>query len=705
MTDPTRRNRLDEEQSPYLQQHADNPVHWQPWDDDALAAAKERDVPIFLSIGYSACHWCHVMEDESFQNESVASVLNEHFVPIKVDREERPDLDSIYQTICQLVTGGGGWPLSVWLTPDGKPFYVGTYFPPKARGRVPGFRDLLENITGSWTDPDQREEMETRAEQWTDAIAGELEEVPDQPGKAPEADVLESTAQRVVKSADREYGGFGSGQKFPQTGRIRALLRAADRTGEKAYRAVAEETLDAMIRGGLFDHVGGGFHRYTTDREWVVPHFEKMLYDNAEITRALLAGYQLTGYDRYVRAARETLSFVERELTHPDGGFYATLDAQSDGEEGAFYVWTPEEIDTAVDDDTAADLFCDRYGVTESGNFEDGNTVLTVQTGIDELAETYDRSAEDVESSLETARKQLFEHRGQRPNPGRDEKVLAGWNGLMISAFAEGALVRPGAGLADTAERALSFVRSQLWDEKERRLARREKDGDVSGDGYLEDYAFLGRGALHLYETTGSVEALGFAIDLATAIEREFWDETERTLYFTPESGESMIARPQELSDQSTPSSAGVATSLLLALDQFVSHDRFGSIAETVLSTHAETIESDPLRCLSLALAADEHAAGPIELTVAAEELPPSFREQLATTYLPRRIVAPRPPTTDGVAEWVEELGLDEIPPIWAGRDQQADEPTAYLCKNFTCSPPKTDIAEALAWRSDTQGT
>lgn len=700
MTDPTSRNRLGEEASPYLEQHADNPVHWQPWDDDALSAAKERDVPIFLSIGYSACHWCHVMEDESFQDESVASVLNDNFVPIKVDREERPDLDSIYQTICQLVTGGGGWPLSVWLTPDGKPFYVGTYFPPTARGRAPGFRDLLENVAGSWADPEQREEMKTRAEQWTDAIAGELEEVPEQPGEAPESDVLRSTAQRIAKSADREHGGFGSGQKFPQTGRVRALLRATERTGRDVYRDVAEETLDAMVHGGLFDHVGGGFHRYTTDREWVVPHFEKMLYDNAEITRVLLAGYQLTGHDRYAEAARRTLTFVERELTHPDGGFYATLDAQSDGEEGAFYVWTPEEIDAAVDEETVADLFRDRYGVTESGNFEGGNTVLTAQAGIDELAEAYDRTAESVEESLETARRQLFERREQRQRPGRDEKVLAGWNGLMISAFAEGALACNEPGLAETAERALAFVREQLWDEEERRLARREKDGDVSGEGYLEDYAFLGRGALHLHEATGALEPLGFALDLATAIEQEFWDE-DRTLYFTPESGESMIARPQELSDQSTPASAGVATSLLLALDGFVPHDRFGSIAETVLSTHTKKIESDPLRCVSLALAADERASGPIELTIAADDLPPSFREQLATTYLPRRLIGRRPPTADGVAEWVDWLGLDATPPIWAGRDQQADEPTVYLCENFTCSPPKTDLEAALAWRSD----
>jgi uncharacterized protein YyaL (SSP411 family) len=697
MTDSTRQNRLDEEQSPYLRQHADNPVHWQPWDDEALEAAEERDVPIFLSVGYSACHWCHVMEDESFQDESVAATLNENFVPIKVDREERPDLDSIYQTICQLVSGGGGWPLSVWLTPDGKPFYVGTYFPKEARGRTPGFESLLENITNSWNDPDDREEMENRADQWTNAIEGQLEDVPDQPGEIPDSGFLDTVAQAAVRSADREYGGFGSGQKFPQTGRIRALIRAYERTERSVYREIVEETLDAMVGGGLFDHVGGGFHRYTTDREWVVPHFEKMLYDNAEISRVLLAGYQLTGHERYANAARETFRFIDRELTHDDGGFYSTLDAQSGGEEGTFYVWTPEQVHAAVDDETAADLFCDRYGVTESGNFENNTTVLTIDTRLEELAEEYDLSVDTVETKLEDARQQAFESREERVRPGRDEKVLAGWNGLMISALAEGALVLDET-CAEQARDALSFVREHLWDESNEELSHRYKDGDVKGDGYLEDYAFLGRGALHLYEATGEVEHLECALELARAIEREFWDPEEGTLYFTPESGETLVARPQELLDQSTPSSAGVAASLFLALDQFVPHERFGEIADTVLSTHVSSIESNPLQHATLSLAADEHAFGHVELTITADELPSEWREQIGSTYLPRRLIAMRPPE-DGLNDWLASLDLDEVPPIWAKRGTTDDKPTVYLCEEFTCSPPKTDIEDALAWR------
>ncbi|WP_254544388.1 thioredoxin domain-containing protein [Halomarina pelagica] len=694
----TDRNRLDEERSPYLRQHADNPVNWQPWDEDALAAARERDVPIFLSIGYSACHWCHVMEEESFEDEGVAELLNEHFVPIKVDREERPDLDSLYISICQMVRGNAGWPLSVWLTPDGRPFYVGTYFPREPQRGMPGFRGLLSDIAESWADPDDRREMETRADQWTRAIEDELESVPDQPGEPPEADHLARVAEATVRAADREHGGFGQGQKFPQTGRIHLLLRAYDRTGRDAYRAVVDETLSAMANRGLYDHVGGGFHRYTTDRSWTVPHFEKMLYDQAELVRAMLAGFQATGNARYRHVADETLAFVERELRHEGGGFFSTLDARSGGEEGTFYVWTPESVREAVDDGTAADLFCAYYGVTESGNFEGGTTVLTVSSSLADLAEEFDLDPGTVEAKLAAAHDDVFEARERRERPPRDEKVLAGWNGLMISAFAAGALVAS-EGYADRATEALAFVREHLWDADEGVLHRRYKDGEVAIRGYLEDYAFLGRGALRCYEATGEVEHLAFALDLARAIEREFWDGSSGTLYFTPESGEDLVARPQELTDHSTPSSAGVAASLLLALDHFAPDEGFGDVAESVLSTHGNRIRGDPLQHAALALAADEYASGHVELTVAADGLPREWRDRLATTYLPRRLLAPRPPTDDGLSAWLSELGLDDAPPIWASRDAIDDEPTVYLCEDFACSPPQTALSDALAWR------
>ena len=713
---PTDRNRLTEEASPYLRQHADNPVNWQPWDDDALAAAEERGVPIFLSVGYAACHWCHVMADESFEDERVAEVLNDRYVPIKVDREERPDVDSIYQTIAQMVTRGGGWPLSVWLTPDGRPFYVGTYFPPEPRGQMPGFLDLLTGLADTWEN--DREEVENRADQWAAAIRGEVEDV-EGTGEAPEPGVVESAAGSAVRSADRGNGGFGTqGPKFPQTGRIHLLLRAYDRTGRDAFLDVAVEALDAMATKGLYDHVGGGFHRYCVDPAWEVPHFEKMLYDNAELPKAYLAGYQVTGEERYAEVVRETLAFLERELGHPDGGFYSTLDAQSEAaggrgdgneggerEEGAFYTWTPAEVRSAVDDagldETHADLFCDRFGVTESGNFE-GTNVLGVSETVEALCGEYDLEEDEVETRLDAVREALFESREDRPRPPRDEKVLAGWNGLVVSAFAEAGLVLDPT-YADRAVEALAFVREHLWDGE--RLSRRFRDGgdgapDVGVDGYLQDYAYLARAALDCYQATGDVDHLDFALDLARSIESEFWDDERDALYFTPRGGETLLARPQELSDQSTPSSAGVAIDTLLALSHFTPDDRFEGIADAALSTYGSRVESNPLQHAALTLAADRREVGSTELTVVADALPDAWREAIGRTYLPNRLLSVRPPD---VSPWLDRLGLAEAPPIWAGRDADGAEPTIYACRSYTCSPPQTDVEAALEWAAEVE--
>jgi len=725
MTD-TNANRLADAASPYLRQHADNPVAWQPWDDAALEAARERDVPIFLSVGYSACHWCHVMAEESFEDEATAEVLNEEFVPVKVDREERPDIDQLYLTICQLVRGNAGWPLSVWLTPDLKPFFVGTYFPPEPRRGMPGFRDLLTDIAGSWSTPEDRREMEQRAEQWTRAIEDELEDVPE-PEAVPESDLLTDAGAAAVRAADREHGGFGEGQKFPQPGRLHLLARAYDATEREVYREVLDETLSAMASRGLYDHLGGGFHRYCVDRQWAVPHFEKMLYDQAELTRAMLEGYRLTGTDRYADAARETLEFVERELTHPDGGFYSTLDAESvvpngttdrsDGatkesvppgetvddhgerEEGAFYVWTPEQVHMLLGDEELADLFCARYGVTESGNFERGTSVLGISRSVESLAEEFDRSPEEVREGLATAESRLFEARKERPRPPRDEKVLAGWNGLMVWAFADGALTL-GDRFAETAADALAFVREELWDAESGTLSRRYAAGHdgTAVPGYLEDYAFLGRGALATYEATGDVDHLAFALDVARALADRFYDADRGTLYFTPTDGEELVARPQEVSDHATPSSSGVAASLLLALDGFVPEAGFEAVVQSTLEANSRRVRTNPLQHSALALAADEFTAGHVELTVAADGWPEGWRERVGETYLPRRLLTVRPSTDERLAPWLDRLRLDDAPPLWAGREA-SDGPTAYLCESFACSPPQSDLGDALAWR------
>ncbi|MFC7070307.1 thioredoxin domain-containing protein [Halobaculum lipolyticum] len=729
MSDPTARNRLDEEASPYLRQHADNPVHWQPWDDDALAAARERDVPIFLSVGYSACHWCHVMEEESFEDEAVAEVLNEEFVPVKVDREERPDVDRVYQTVNQLVNGRGGWPLSVWLTPDGKPFYVGTYFPRDGRQGMPGFLEICRNLANSWADPDQRGDMEARAEQWTGAARDELESSddggvdPDADGAAageapagraatalPDADVLSDAVTAAMRSADREHGGFGrQGPKFPQTGRIDLLMQAYARSGREEPLNVAVETLDAMAGGGLYDQVGGGFHRYCTDREWVVPHFEKMLYDNAELARVYLDAYRLVGRPTYARTAQETLAFLERELSHPDGGFYGTLDADSGEGEGEFYVWTPETVADAlaadgVDDEETVELVCDRFGVASGGNFERGTTVLTRATPAEDLAEEYGLEVAEVRERLLRARTALFEHRErERERPPRDEKVLAGWNGLAISAFAAGARTLDPA-LADRGADALAFVRDHLWDGD--RLSRRyiEREGDAVGDGevkgvgYLEDYAYLGRAALELYGVTGEIDHLAFALDLARVVVDAFYDDADGTIYATPADGEELVVRPQEPTDASTPSSLGVATRLLLDLDVFAPDADFEAVARDVLATHADAVTTSPLEHVTLALATARAESGPFELTLACDDLPEEWWDTLASRYLPGVIVAPRPAGDDGLDGWLTALGLDEAPPVWEGRGARDDLPTAYACRDFTCSPPNHDLRAALEW-------
>jgi len=698
-------NRLDEAASPYLRQHADNPVAWQPWDEEALELAEERGVPIFLSIGYAACHWCHVMAEESFEDPAVARRLNEEFVPIKVDREERPDIDTLYMNVCQMVRGSGGWPLSVWLTPEGKPFHVGTYFPPEATGNMPAFGSVLDDIAASWNDSERRPRLESQADQWANSAKDELEGTPDRAGEAPDEGFLDTAANAAVRGADRQEGGWGQSQKFPHPGRIHLLFRAFERTDRDTYRDVALETLDAMAAGGLYDHVGGGFHRYCVDREWTVPHFEKMLYDNAEIPRAFLAGYQLTGRERYAEVARETFEFVDRELTHPDGGFYSTLDAESEDstgtrEEGAFYVWTPETVQEAVDDGTAADLFCKRYGVTGAGNFENETTVLTESTPVGELAADAVMDTDAVEASIDEARERLFEARERRSRPPRDGKILAGWNGLMISALAEGSIVLDSTH-ADVAAEALSFCRERLWDDEARRLNRRFERGEVGIEGYLEDYAYLGRGAFDLYQATGDVGHLAFAVELGRVIQEAFYDDSAETLYFTPTGGETLLARPQQLADSSTPSSTGVAVQLLESLSAFVPDAGFGGTVEAVLETHTSTLESDPLSHTSLTLVAVDRSIGTPELTVAADGLPDAWRETLETSYLPARTLSVRPPTEAGLSAWLDTLGLDAAPPIWADRDAVDDRETVYACRSFTCSPPKHSMEEAIAWLQD----
>jgi len=718
MSDPSARNRLDETASPYLRQHADNPVNWQPWDEAAFEAARERDVPIFLSIGYSACHWCHVMAEESFSDPEVAEVLNEQFVPIKVDREERPDVDSLYMTVCQAVRGGGGWPLSVFLTPEKEPFYVGTYFPKEAKRNQPGFLPLTERVAEEWRE--NRGELEDRAEQWMQTARGELESLPDPIEGGGDSPLLDA-ADELARAADDDHGGFGRAPKFPQASRVSALLRAHHRgrgDGELGtrYGDAARNALDAMADGGLFDHLGGGFHRYCTDAHWTVPHFEKMLYDQAALADLYVDGYRLFGDDRYAEVVEETLAFVDRELGHPEGGFYATQDARSappenpegDHEEGAFYVWTPEEVTEAVSeyaaeapadapDDVLADLACVRYGIDAAGNFEDGQTVLTVSASLADLADDFGRSEDEIADLLTAAERRLRAAREDRPRPARDEKVLAGWNGLMARAYAEAGLALD-TEYAERAADAVEYVRETLWDGE--RLSRRVIAGDVAGVGYAEDYAYLAAGALATYEATGDHGHLGFALDLADALLAECYDPETGALYETPESVEDVGVRSQDVADGPTPSPVGVAAETLLALDPIDPDAGYGDAAEAMLDRYGGRAETTPTSHATLALAADTRAEGLLEVTVAADALPDAWRERVGETYLPHRLLTVRPPTADGLAAWLDDLELGDAPPVWAGRGAVDGEPAAYVCRR-ACSPPVTTTEELGEWLAE----
>ncbi|SEV88657.1 thioredoxin domain-containing protein [Halobacterium jilantaiense] len=730
MTQPTDENRLDEAASPYLRQHADNPVNWQEWGEEAFRKAREHDAPIFLSIGYSACHWCHVMAEESFDDPEVAEKLNDNFVPVKVDREERPDVDSLYMKVSQVVRGGGGWPLSVFLTPDREPFYVGTYFPKHPKQGQPGFLQLLDDVTENWAE--DRDELEDRADQWLSAARGELEDLPE-PVDLGADSPLGDAADDIASAADRANGGFGRGQKFPQSGRLHVLLRASHLGDE--YAEVARETLDAMADGGLYDHVGGGFHRYCTDRDWTVPHFEKMLYDQAELARLYVDGHRALGDSRYVAVARETLDFVDRELGHPDGGFYATLDARSppvddpDGEreEGAFYVWTPDQIRDAVreyaedapsdaSDDVLADAVCERYGVDDAGNFENGTTVLTVSASVGEVADGFDADRETVGAWLDAAETRLRAARADRPRPARDDKVLAGWNGLMARAYAEAGLALDDR-FADRAADAVDFVREELWDghrlarrtidvrkttessSAARQNAARSEDGEVAGVGYAEDYAYLAAGALATYEATGDHRHLAFALDLADAVLDACYDDGSGALYETPEEIEDVDVRSQATGGGSTPSPVGVASETLLALDAFDPEAGYAEAATAMLQRYGGRIDTNPGRLPELALAADTNATGHREVTVAADRTPDDWRAAVGEAYLPDRLLTRRPPTDAGLAEWLADLEIEDAPPVWAVRSAD-DGPRAYVCRR-ACSPPLESAAEITEWLAE----
>src|SRR5215203_676075 len=682
-------NRLAAETSPYLLQHAENPVDWYPWGEEALARAREEDKPILVSVGYSACHWCHVMEHESFENEEIAATMNDLFVNIKVDREERPDLDSLYMSAVQSMTGHGGWPLNVFLTPDGTPFYGGTYFLPDDRMGMPGFPKVLEAVSSAFQE--RREEVEENAQQIRDLLRRATQALPKPGDLTPE--VLTEAAEQLAQSFDARNGGFGGAPKFPQPAALEFLLRQDKRGGGQREAIMVQRTLDRMASGGIYDHIGGGFHRYAVDAVWLVPHFEKMLYDNAQLASAYLAGFQAYGDDRYRRVAEETLDFVARELTHPEGGFFATLDADTAGHEGLFYTWTSDELDEArgEQDTPIATLW---FNVEPGGNFE-GRTVLATPRTPADVADRLGIAESVLIESLGRIKGRLLEVREHRERPGRDEKVITSWNGLMLRAFADGSRILDRHDSRDIAVRNAEFVLEHL--QRDGRLLRSWKAGDARIGGFLEDYAFFIDGLLALYRATLEIRWLDEAIRLADLVVAEFSDPDGPGFYDTNSSHETPVARPRDLQDGAIPSGNSVAADVLLRLGAMTGNDDYSGRASELLRTMTSTMREHPLATGRYLGAADFYLGPVKEVALAGERDSSELQALLDAIYdrfEPNVIAGYVDPNRGDLTDRLPFL--QDRPP----RDGQA---TAYICEHFACLPPVHE-PDALM-RQLTEGT
>jgi uncharacterized protein YyaL (SSP411 family) len=660
-------NHLINESSPYLLQHAHNPVDWYPWGEEAFDKARRENKAVLLSIGYSACHWCHVMAHESFEDEDIAKLMNDLFVNIKVDREERPDLDQIYMNAVQMMTHHGGWPMTVFLTPDGVPFYGGTYFPPQDRYNMPGFPRVLISIAEAYRDrPDDIAETGT-------SLVSELRRLSEPSGSdhAVEKELLDAAYVGTVKSYDSFNGGFGGAPKFPPAMALEFLLRTYVRTGNEQSLEMVRHTCNKMARGGMYDQLGGGFHRYSTDAKWLVPHFEKMLYDNAMLSRLYLHYYQLTQAPLARETAEGILDYVLREMTDPAGGFYSTQDADSEGHEGKFFVWDINEIKSVLGESDAA-LFNSYYNVTDGGNFE-GKNILNV-----------DPSAQPPTPE---SRRKLFEYREKRIKPDRDEKVITAWNGLMLASFAEAGVILGRVDYTEAARKNAEFVLSNL--RRDGLLLRTYKDGVAKFNAYLEDYAFLIEGLVTLYETGGEFRWLKEAIVLTDRMIEEFWDGDGAGFFFTGKSHENLIVRSKDYFDNATPSGNSVAASVLLRLAILTNNERYREIAHAVFAEMADSARRYPSGFGYALSAIDFLLSNPKEVAIVGKDqndIKPLL-EEVWRNYLPNKVVAPG--FVDD-SEAIEALPLLQNRPLVEGRA------TAYVCQNYTCQHPVTE-PDALA--------
>jgi len=676
-------NRLANETSPYLKQHDENPVEWYPWGEEALTKAKSEDKPILVSIGYSACHWCHVMAHESFENAEIAAIMNRLFVNIKVDREERPDLDSLYMSAVQAMTGQGGWPLNAFLTPDGTPFYGGTYFPPADRMGMPGFPKVLEAVAAAYRE--RRPAVEENAAQLREVLQRATQAMPN-PGELSTA-TLDRAAKGLERAFDEENGGIGGAPKFPQPSVLEFLLRSWKRTGDETAATIVRQTLTAMANGGIYDQVGGGFHRYTVDAIWLVPHFEKMLYDNAQLARIYLDGARAFDDPLFRRIATETLEYVTREMTGEDGGFYATQDADSEGEEGRFYVWTPEEL-TAILGAERANLIGDYFGVTPGGNFE-GKSILYRPRPVAEVAAAAGITEAALQEAIDAARLALAAAREERVHPGRDDKVITAWNGMMLRAFAEGSRVLGRPDFRQTAERNASFLLQTL--RRDGRLLRSAMHGEAKLNAYLEDYAALIDGLIALSAATLDRQWLDEAVTLAETMIADFADPHGPGFFDTGASHETLVARPRDLQDGATPAGNSLAADVLLRLGTMTGNDDWVRRATLLLATMSEPMADQPLGFGRFLAAAESALSTLKEVALAGERADPALTTLADTVY--HRY---EPNALLGYADPADPT-LGERYPFLANRPPQNGKATAYLCERYACLPPVTEPEALLA--------
>ena len=677
-------NRLINETSPYLLQHANNPVDWYPWGEEALARARDEDRPILLSIGYSACHWCHVMERESFENDAIAELMNQYFVNIKVDREERPDLDAVYMEAVQMLTGSGGWPMTVFLTPDGKPFYGGTYFPPVDRHNMPGFPRLLETVSQAYRN--SHSEIQRVTGQLTEQM-GRTANMPRGTGALDES-ILHNAYNQLATNFDYQNGGVGSAPKFPQAMTLEILLRYHAHGHNARALSMLDLTLEKMARGGIYDQVGGGFHRYSTDTYWLVPHFEKMLYDNALLARLYLHAWLATGRSLYRRITEETLDYVLREMTGEHGGFFSATDADSEGEEGKFFVWSPDEIEAVLGAEEAA-LFNGFFGVTQRGNFE-GKNILNITVKAADYAQRQGVTLEHLVDVIQRGRLALWQEREKREHPLLDDKALASWNGLMLRAFAEAGAALERQDYLDAAAKNAEFLLTEL--RPNGLLLRTFRKGQAKLPGFLEDYSFVADGLLALYEATFERRWLDAAVELANQMVELFWDEGAEAFYDTGRDHEELVIRPRDVFDNAQPCGGSVASDLLLRLSVATGNEDYAAKSIAPLRTLAELMGRAPAGTGRWLAALDFYLSTPKEVAVIGPTGDPATADLLRTVngrYLANRVLVGA--NDEGTAS---ASGL----PLLEGRGMVDGKPTAYVCEDYACQLPVTD-AEALAWQ------